>query len=176
MGMENNYIEKFDPSKLMEGVKDRIKSTFVSLIPDNLWETMVEREIYIFTTGKIIHHHETDYSKDENGNYIYQDWDERIPYTGRETKDSYGRVAGEDISPLQKMVREMLNEAFRKQIADYIRGEDFQTVWNSEGKPEVSRFVEDVLVRNSDIILKNMVGGMIQSVVDQIRYQVPNQP
>lgn len=38
-------IEKFDPSKLMDGVKDRIKATFVSLIPDDQWEIMVKKEI-----------------------------------------------------------------------------------------------------------------------------------
>ena len=30
----DNQVEKFDPSKLMDGVKDIIKATFVSLIPD----------------------------------------------------------------------------------------------------------------------------------------------
>ena len=38
--MENEKaVEKFDPSKLMDGVKDRIKATFVALIPDTQWET-----------------------------------------------------------------------------------------------------------------------------------------
>ena len=50
---DGTRIEKFDPSKLMDGVKDRIKSTFVSLIPDDAWEKMVEKEIYIFMTGRI---------------------------------------------------------------------------------------------------------------------------
>ena len=43
-----NEIEKFDPSTLMQGVKDRIKATFVSLIPDAQWETMVQKEIDTF--------------------------------------------------------------------------------------------------------------------------------
>ena len=34
--MEENE-EKFDPSKLMQGVKDRIKATFAGLIPDEQW-------------------------------------------------------------------------------------------------------------------------------------------
>lgn len=45
MGKE---IEKFDPSTLMQGVKDRIKATFVSLIPDTKWEEMVESEVDAF--------------------------------------------------------------------------------------------------------------------------------
>lgn len=36
-------IQKFDPSTLMEGVKERIKATFVSLIPDDQWEALCKR-------------------------------------------------------------------------------------------------------------------------------------
>ena len=50
---DSTMIEKFDPSKLMDGVKDRIKSTFVSLIPDDAWEAMVEKEIYVFPLGAL---------------------------------------------------------------------------------------------------------------------------
>jgi hypothetical protein len=39
-----NDLEKFDPSKLMNGVRDRIKATFVSLIPDAQWEQLVQAE------------------------------------------------------------------------------------------------------------------------------------
>ena len=44
----DNTVEKFDPSTLMQGVKDRIKSTFVSLIPDDQWDSMVQKEIDAF--------------------------------------------------------------------------------------------------------------------------------
>ena len=47
--MENEKaVEKFDPSKLMDGVKDRIKATFVALIPDAQWETMCNAEMKKF--------------------------------------------------------------------------------------------------------------------------------
>jgi hypothetical protein len=42
-------VEKFDPSTLMEGVKNRIKATFVSLIPDAQWEQMCQQQINQFT-------------------------------------------------------------------------------------------------------------------------------
>lgn len=38
-------IEKFDPARLMDGVRDRIRATFVSLIPDDHWDMMVKKEI-----------------------------------------------------------------------------------------------------------------------------------
>lgn len=41
-------LEKFDPSTLMQGVKDRIKATFVSLIPDPQWDQIVQKEIDAF--------------------------------------------------------------------------------------------------------------------------------
>lgn len=39
----SNDIQKFDPSRLMDGVRDRIKATFVSLIPDEQWEQMIQK-------------------------------------------------------------------------------------------------------------------------------------
>lgn len=47
MSNESN-VEKFDPAQLMQGVKDRIKATFVSLIPDEQWEQMVKSEVDLF--------------------------------------------------------------------------------------------------------------------------------
>jgi len=47
-----NEVQKFDPSTLMQGVKDRIKATFVSLIPDEQWEQMVKKEVDDFFNTK----------------------------------------------------------------------------------------------------------------------------
>lgn len=41
-------IQKFDPSLLMAGVRDRIKATFVSLIPDDQWERLCQKEMHEF--------------------------------------------------------------------------------------------------------------------------------
>lgn len=42
---EKKEIQKFDPTKLMEGIKDRIKAEFASLIPDEQWNQMVKKEV-----------------------------------------------------------------------------------------------------------------------------------
>ncbi len=52
MAEESKAIEKFDPSTLMDGVKNRIKATFVSLIPDDQWEVMVKKTADDFFTQK----------------------------------------------------------------------------------------------------------------------------
>jgi hypothetical protein len=47
-------IEKYDPSKLMEMVRDRIRATYVSLIPEEQWAQMVKKEIDSFFAEKNI--------------------------------------------------------------------------------------------------------------------------
>jgi len=54
---ETKQIQKFDPAQLMQGVRDRIKSTFVSLIPDDQWEAMVKKESDGFFREKEINPH-----------------------------------------------------------------------------------------------------------------------
>ena len=45
-------IQKFDPNSLMQGVRDKIKSSFVDLIPDEQWNQMVQKEIDDFFQPK----------------------------------------------------------------------------------------------------------------------------
>ena len=168
-----NEVEKFDPSKLMDGVRDRIKSTFVSLIPDEAWNSMVEKEIYVFTTGTIETKCDTDFSqKDENGNYMRKIYDVRTPYTGKTITDNWGKVVGESISPLQKMIREELQAKFRENIKEYLNGPDYQAVYDQYGAVEVGKAIEDVLIKNTDTIFKNFMASVMQKAFDDMRYRV----
>ena len=45
---DKQELQKFDPTKLMDGVRDRIKATFVSLIPDAQWEQLCNTEMEKF--------------------------------------------------------------------------------------------------------------------------------
>lgn len=47
-----NEVQKFDPSLLMEGVKARIRAEFASLIPDEAWTQMVEKEVQSYFHDK----------------------------------------------------------------------------------------------------------------------------
>jgi hypothetical protein len=38
-------IKSFDPNDALKAVKERIKDSFVSLIPDDQWEDMIKKEI-----------------------------------------------------------------------------------------------------------------------------------
>lgn len=79
-------IEKFDPSTLMQGVKDRIKSTFVSLIPDEQWNHMVDIEIKKF------------FAPDQYG------------HSKRENPSDFTRVVHEELTKVTKeMIAKQLN-------------------------------------------------------------------
>lgn len=176
--MENNQqIEKFDPSKLMDGVKDRIKATFVSLIPDEMWSQMVEKEIYIFTTGKIVPHHDVDYSqKDENGNYIYHNWEERVPYSDKDVYNSWGRLEKPaEISPLRRMIRDELEIKFRADLQEYLNGEEYQAHFDQYGKPEIGRAIKQILVDNADTVFYKFMESMMQSVFNEMQYRLRQQ-
>lgn len=54
-------IEKFNPATLMDGVRDRIKATFVSLIPEEQWEKLVQSEVdRFFNTNKDVYNNRSD--------------------------------------------------------------------------------------------------------------------
>lgn len=61
---ENTQVQKFDPATLMQGVKDRIKATFVSLIPEEQWKEMIEKEVGKFFREYELRQYDTRYVSD----------------------------------------------------------------------------------------------------------------
>lgn len=170
-----NEIEKFDPSKLMDGVKDRIKATFVSLIPDDIWNSMVEKEIYVFTTGKIIGRNEVDYNqKDENGNYVIKFWEERIPYKNFGIKDSWGNIKKDEMSPLQQMIQEELRAKFKEDLHNYLNSDAYKATFTEYGERQISEKIEEILINNSSQIFRSIIGNMMQDVVNYMRCSCVN--
>ena len=167
---ENKFVEKFDPQKMMEGVKDRIKATFVSLIPDEAWNQMVEKEIYVFTTGTIEVKCDTDFTKkDDNGNYIIKTYEVRTPYSGKTIVDNWGNKKGEDISPLQKMIRESLHAKFEHDLKEYLDSDAYRSVYDQYGNAQVSEAVEKILIKNADTIFRGFLESIMQSGFDKMR-------
>lgn len=41
-------VEKYNPSKIMENVTDKIKATFAELIPDEEWKRLVQKQVETF--------------------------------------------------------------------------------------------------------------------------------
>ncbi|QQO97231.1 hypothetical protein M1M30_gp131 [Maribacter phage Colly_1] len=52
MADESKEIKPFKPEDLMDGVRAKIKSTFVDLIPEEAWDAMVKAEVNSFMSPK----------------------------------------------------------------------------------------------------------------------------
>lgn len=173
MSTNGQELEHFNPNKLMDGVKERIKSTFVSLIPDEVWSSMIERELYIFTTGKIIPHHEYTGKSDKDGNPIYKEWEERVPYSEQVKYNDWGRIEKPaEVSPLSAIIREELHKKFREDFEKFLHSEEYQMTYDKYGKPVIAKAIEDILIKNSDTIFYNMVSSLMQKHFDEMRYKI----
>lgn len=170
----STMIEKFDPSKLMDGVKERIKATFVSLIPDEMWEKMLEKEIYVFTTGRIELKSKTDHNnKDENGNYVVNYWEEKTPYTMRPITDQWNHPTGkDDISPLQEMIREELRKKFREDLVNYLNGDQYTAIRDQYGITQISKAIDEIMVQHSSDLFRSIIGEFMQRGFENMRAQV----
>jgi hypothetical protein len=82
-----NEVETFDPSTLMQGVRDRVKATFVSLIPDEQWEQMIVKET-------------DDFFKEKDDGY-----------SNRTYKSDFQTLVREELNELAKVkIKEVLKE------------------------------------------------------------------
>lgn len=132
-----NQVQKFDPSTLMQGVRDRIKSEFVSLIPDEQWSEMIKKECENFFQEK-----EAGY-----GNRIYA-------------------------SDFQILVRDELRKEVQNRLATYLKSPEFNTTYDTYGKPIASQKVKELMIDNAGIILQNMFGGMFQTMLSEFSMQL----
>lgn len=85
-------LAKFDPSALIDGVSARIRETFVSLIPEEAWKALVQKEINVF----------------------FQEYSDRSSSTYRNTSDFQKLVFAE--------IEVRTKETIKKVIDEYIEG------------------------------------------------------
>lgn len=151
----SEQIEKFDPSTLMQGVKDRIKATFVSLIPDAQWEIMVQKEIDAFfnETQKIIF---SERKKDVEGRYH---------------TENYATVEIQ-MTPFRQMVWELCAEKTIVLLKEKITNEYFNNLW--EPTPEqLNENLKKIIVEAAPLatlkFFESMMFKMTTSLQNAIR-------
>lgn len=58
--MTDAQVTQYDPTKLMDAVRDRIKAEFIGLIPEDVWKKMVDAEVQsFFEKGKESNYYDT---------------------------------------------------------------------------------------------------------------------
>ena len=68
----------------------------------------------------------------------------------------------------------MLEEKFRADLKAYLETEEYQGLWSGYGLPNISKALEEILIKNSGIIFQNMIAGMMQSGFDFMKNNIMN--
>jgi hypothetical protein len=138
----SEQVQKFDPSTLMQGVKDRIKSTFVSLIPDDQWDGMVQKEIDNFFTYK------------------------------KEAYSGYGSNKQYEPTEFAKLVDGLLKEEALERIKTYLKGDEFYKTWTEKAEPTLADAIKALILENSGQMLINLLQAPMQMSIQNLQSQI----
>ena len=133
--MAEKDIVPYDPSRLMDAVRDRIKSEFVGLIPEDAWKEMVKGEVDSFFAAR----HE--------------------PYNNQRELPSL----------FQGVVLEELKTAVKAKMKEYLESEEWTGQWDGDGRNVASEAVRKLVVEKSGEIVANVLGGMMQAALENMR-------
>lgn len=140
--MADNAVVPYDPTKLMDAVRDRIKAEFVGLIPEDTWKQMVAAEVKKFFA--------------EETRSGYQE-DRKLP-------SLFSRVVWEE---LERNSRERVRTMLSSQEWQGRFGFS-----NNQQTCEASEMVKKLVVEKSGEILAGILGGAIQQTIDSMRQRV----
>lgn len=152
----NNQIEKFDPSTLMQGVKDRIKATFVSLIPDDQWEIMVQKEVdAFFNSEETLVFAEKDKYKDGS-------WSP-TKYATLEIKQS----------PFRALVWEHCKEMTYTILKEKVNKEYYSDVWNGNGY-DIKEGMKEVISEAAPLAAAKFFEAISFGMANDLRNKIMN--
>ncbi len=149
-------ITKFDTSSLMQGVKDKIKATFVSLIPDDKWDEMVNKEIEAFFTPQTL---------------IFSEQDK---YTNGSWGAKRFSVIEAEMSPFRFLVWEECIKKCQSFMSDKIQKEIFEDTYGGyDQKEELKKIIVESAPLAASKFFENISLGMmsqLQSQINNIQY------
>ena len=94
----------------------------------------------------------------------------------RPITDQYNRPTGEDdISPLQKIIREELYKKFREDLVSYLNSEQYTAIRDEYGFVQMSKAVDELMVKHSGDIFRKIISDFMQRGFEEMRAQVQYQ-
>lgn len=133
--METKELQKFDPSTLMQGVRDRIKATFVSLIPDTQWEQLVQKEIDDFFKTRDGYGQQREWrSMSDFQKIVFEEFEKLTREKVAKMLEEYKSDAWENNQPKLSQELEKLIVANADQIFTKIIGSIIQTAINNANR------------------------------------------
>lgn len=155
--MNNNTPVVFNQNDLMQNVKDRIKATFVGLIPDSEWEALVTKEVEAFmkTEANLEFYH---YQK-PNTNF----------YGGSPEKSAHVMAGG--MTPMRALIWQecasRLREELKKQLLEFSFIEDS---YSGEFSEEMKRVIGEV----GPAVAANFFTTLIQNYGQHLKNEIRN--
>jgi hypothetical protein len=141
----------------MQGVKDRIKATFVSLIPDPQWEQMVEKEINAFFEPQIF----TRIIVKERSSYSF------------DHKEKWTIETKENTSPFRVMVWDFCKEKTVDALKNAITSKYFTTVADQDLSKEMETVIANAIPYGITNFFKTFAEMQAQELANRIRNHNP---
>ena len=123
-------LTEFDPKNLVQRLSDKIKESFVGLIPDEKWEEMVKKEVDAFFTEetKLL---VLDERKENPNDY----WNRK---TVKQIK------LGEGVTPFRAIIWNLCIEETYKAVEDEMFTEYFKNSW-TDGKRDMTPKIKEII-------------------------------
>ncbi len=151
----NTQVEKFDPSTLMQGVKDRIKAQFVSLIPDDQWEIMIQKEVNAF------------FNLEQNITLSKQK-----EYAGYSASNVY-QVMEVQQTPFRALVWEYCTEMTVKLLKEKINKEYFENTWSVD-KFNADEKIQNIIAEAAPMAMANFFKAISFGLMKDMKVMVQN--
>jgi hypothetical protein len=154
--MADQLPQAFDPSKLMEGVRDRIKATFVSLMPDGVWEGMVKTEVDKFF-------------KEE----LTTTWQKSVTSGYSGVNQSYSINGTMKMSPFTAMVHEFCREKTSEYLRTTLKDELFSNYYPLTAD-KISPVLKEVVEAAVPLAMKEFFESIAFHYMNQLRQDIQN--
>jgi len=137
--MAENAVAPYDPAKLMDAVRDRIKAEFVGLIPEDAWKQMVKAEVDRF------------FQQQDAYNYGYNEHRKALP------------------TQFQTVVWKALEEDTKARVKAFLESPEWAGEWDSNGQRKASEAVKKIVVEKSGEIVASLLANVMQQAIEAAR-------
>ena len=89
-------------------------------------------------------------------------------------RSDYGWNNSPKVTPFESLVRKLVEDEARRRLGAYLSSEEFNQIWLDHGQFACSKFIEDIIVKNSGSIMVATFGTMFQSILEDFKNKLRN--
>jgi hypothetical protein len=156
-GNNKEELEKFEPQKLIQTVKERIINTFAGLIPESEWEALVQKEVdAFFAMRKVISNQKTSMSSGYG-------------YNGNKAETTLSLEY--ESSPFRDLVWEHCALMTIGILKDKITTDFFKNNWNVDDMA-VNENIKELVANAAPLAMKKFFEAVMMSQMQEIRQMI----